>query len=141
MTLNHMNSDNNSTQDAAADSRQDWLASIIDSAMDAIITVDDTQQIVLFNKSAEKVFGISALEAIGESLDRFIPESLRQAHREHVRAFAGTGVTSRSMHAAAKLVGVRANGEQFPLEATISRAAIGEMKLYTVILRDLTPAT
>jgi PAS domain S-box-containing protein len=140
MNLIPIRSGHTDTTEHAADARQDWLATIIDNAMDAIITVDETQQIVLFNKAAEKVFGIPALEAIGESLDRFIPVRLREAHRRHVQGFARDGVTSRSMHAAAKLNGLRTNGEQFPLEATISRAAIGEMKLYTVILRDLTPA-
>lgn len=123
----------------ADDARNDWLASIIDSAMDAIITVDEQQNIVLFNKAAEKVFRVPALEVIGGSLNRFLPDRLREAHREHVETFASTGSTSRSMHSPAKLVGLRADGEEFPIEATISRAFIGKMKLYTVILRDISP--
>lgn len=124
-----------------ADAKQEWLAAIIQSAMDAIITVDEDQQVLLFNTAAEKIFGTTALDAIGSSLDRFIPGRFREAHRDHVHAFAGTGVTTRSMNSPAKLTGLRANGEEFPLEASISRAAIGGMKLYTVILRDLSQRT
>ena len=139
-----MNQDHNDRDvlvEVLADTRQEWLAAIIHSAMDAIITVDEGQQIVLFNAAAEKIFGTTVLDAIGSSLDRFIPGRYREAHRDHVRSFAGTGVTSRSMHAPAKLTGLRANGEEFPVEATISRAAIGGMNLYTVILRDISQRT
>jgi two-component system sensor kinase FixL len=113
-------------------------AAIINSAMDAIITVDNNQRIIVFNAAAEKIFGCPAAEAIGQSLDRFIPERFRGAHRRHVQTFGSTGATSRTMYSPGTLHGRRANGEEFPLEATISQATIGGEKLYTVILRDLT---
>ena len=53
------------------------LAGILDSAMDAIVTVDENQRIVLFNVAAEKMFRCSAEEALGQNLDRFIPERFR----------------------------------------------------------------
>ncbi|MCI0663766.1 MAG: PAS domain-containing protein [Acidobacteria bacterium] len=61
--------------------------------MDAIITVDENQQIVLFNAAAERMFRCSAKDALGQSLDRFIPDRFRQAHREHIRVFGETNVT------------------------------------------------
>jgi PAS domain S-box-containing protein len=70
---------------------------VIDSAMDAIISIDETQRVVLFNAAAERMFGCAAAAARGHPLDRFIPERLRAAHRAHVRAFGATGVTSRAM--------------------------------------------
>lgn len=117
---------------------QERLAAVIGSAMDTIITVDKDQRIIVFNAAAEKIFGCPAAEAIGQALERFLPERSREAHRNHVQLFGSTGVTSRSMHSPGVLYGRRTNGEEFPLEATISRVTIGGEKLYTVILRDIT---
>jgi PAS domain S-box-containing protein len=118
--------------------REVRLSAIIDSAMDAIITVDAHQRIVVFNAAAEAIFGCSASQATGQALDRFIPEPFRKVHRSHVLEFGAAGTTSRSMHAPGTVYGLRASGDQFPIEATISQAAIGGEKLYTVILRDIT---
>jgi PAS domain S-box-containing protein len=117
---------------------QEQLASIIDSAMDAIISLDAQQHVVLFNRAAEQLFGCSAADALGSPLDRFLPEHLREIHRQHIGLFGATGVTSRSMRSPATLQAVRSNGEQFPIEATISQVGTGDRKRYTVILRDIT---
>ena len=118
------------------------LAAIVDSAMDAIITVDESQKIVLFNRAAEVTFGCPRSEAIGASLDRFIPERFRAAHRGHIEHFGRTGVTSRRMGDVATLWALRAGGEnageEFPIEASIAQAADGDRRLFTVILRDIT---
>ncbi len=111
---------------------------VIASAMDAIITIDETQRVMLFNAAAERMFGCAASEAIGRSLDRFIPSRLREAHNAHVRAFATTGVTSRAMGKFGDLVALRADGREFPIEASISQAEVAGAKLCTVILRDIT---
>ena len=118
--------------------REVRLAAIIDSAMDAIITADANQRIVVFNVAAEATFGCSASQAIGQPLDRFIPEALREVHRKHVLEFGATGTTNRSMRSPSTLCGVRTDGQQFPIEATISQVNLGGEKLYTVILRDVT---
>ena len=72
------------------------LAGILGSAMDAIISVDAAHRIVLFNAAAETMFCCPAAEAIGQPLERFIPERFRSAHAEHMRAFAETGMTGRT---------------------------------------------
>ena len=114
------------------------LAGIINSAMDAIITVDESQTIVLFNQAAETIFGCAASEAIGQSLDRFIPDRFRAEHRHHVDSFGETHSTSRSMGKLGTLLAVRSDGVEFPIEASISLTAVHGKKLYTVILRDIT---
>ncbi len=114
------------------------LDGIIRSAMDAIITVDEAQRVTLFNAAAERMFGCPAEDALGQPIDRFIPERLRERHREHIRAFGETQVTSRSMGRLGTIFGLRANGEEFSLEASISQTESGGKKLFTVILRDLT---
>jgi PAS domain S-box-containing protein len=117
---------------------QAQLASVIESAMDAIITVDDDQRITIWNASAEHMFGCPASAARGQLLDHFIPSRYREIHHEHIRAFRQTGATSRAMGALQPLMGLRADGEEFPIEASISQVAIGGRQLYTVILRDIT---
>src|ERR1051326_7487007 len=111
---------------------------LLNSAMDAIITVDQAQEIVIFNPAAEKMFGCTTAEALGKPLDRFIPARFRAAHRAHVEKFGQTGVTNRRMGALSELSGIRANGEEFPIEASISQVHAGGEKLFKVILRDIT---
>ena len=114
------------------------LAAIIGSAMDGIITIDQDQQIVLFNAAAEKLFHCSAAEALGQSLDRFIPERFREGHPRYVRLFGEKDVTQRSMGLPGDLYGLRTSGEEFPIEASISQIDLEGKKFYTVILRDIT---
>jgi hypothetical protein len=117
---------------------EERLNGIIASAMDAIITIDAEQNVVLFNSAAERIFRCAAAEAIGSPLDRFIPERLRAAHRRHVEHFGATGETTRMMGARLALAGLRGDGEEFPIDASISQVAVAGRKLYTVILRDIT---
>ncbi|MEX2218768.1 MAG: ATP-binding protein [Phycisphaerales bacterium] len=117
--------------------REARLLSVIESAMDAIITVDESQRIVMFNPAAERIFGVPVAEALGSPLDRLIPERFRRGHGEHIRAFGRTGVTMRSMGRLGTISGVRADGTEFPIEASISQATAGGQRLFTVILRDV----
>jgi PAS domain S-box-containing protein len=113
------------------------LSAIIASTMDAIITVDEEQRIVLFNRAAERIFQYRSQQVIGKTLDFLIPEDLRAMHRVHIQNFGKTGITSRSMHSPRTLNALRAIGEQFPIEATISQVEAAGQKLFTVVLRDL----
>ncbi len=114
------------------------IEAIVDSAMDAIITVDAAQNIVLFNRAAEQVFRCRRDQAIGAPLDRFLPQRWRQAHRGHIEQFGKTGVTSRRMGDVTTLWALRSDGEEFPIEASISQAGEPGQRYYTVILRDIT---
>ncbi len=124
--------------EAALRESKQRLEGLVQSAMDAIIAIDERQRIVLFNPAAEKMFGCPASEALGSSIDRFIPKPFRQAHREHVRMFGETGAASRQMCAFGSYSGLRQNGEAFPVEGSISQLQAGREKLFTVILRDTT---
>jgi PAS domain S-box-containing protein len=114
------------------------LDGIVGSAMDAIVSADAHQRIILFNAAAEKMFRCSAAEAIGQPLDRFIPERFRAAHAGHVKAFGESGITSHAMNPVPSLRALRADGEEFPMEASISQVVVGGQEVFTVILRDIT---
>ncbi len=118
--------------------REERLARIVDAALDAIVTIDESYRIILFNAAAEKMFACPAAEAIGSLLDRFIPERFQTAHRIHVGEFAASPVTSRPMGRTYQVLGRRSHGEEFPLEASISRVDVQGQKLFTATLRDTT---
>jgi PAS domain S-box-containing protein len=117
---------------------EEQLAGVINSAMDAIITIDSDQCVVLFNAAAEKMFGCAADEAFGASIERFIPQRFRSAHSTHIEHFGRTNVTRRTMSLPGTIFGLRNDGEEFPIEASISQLVTDGQKFYTVILRDIT---
>jgi NtrC-family two-component system sensor histidine kinase KinB len=131
----HDVTENRQAQEALRRS-QVQLAAIIDTAQDAVITLDADLRIVMFNSGAERIFGRRADEVLGQTLDPFIPERARQAHPDYIRAFAQTGESTRGM-GAGHVAAVRAGGEEFPAEASISRVVVDGASLFTVILRDV----
>jgi PAS domain S-box-containing protein len=114
------------------------LAALLDSAMDGIITVNDAYSIVLYNRAAEKIFGWPSEQALGQPLNKLIPQRFRGSHGAHIQRFSATGVTSRRMGDGTVIYGLRASGEEFPMDASISQLDTADGKLYTVILRDVT---
>jgi PAS domain S-box-containing protein len=117
---------------------EDRLAGIVGSAMDAIIAVDEERRIVLFNAAAEKMFGCSEAEAMGTVVDRFIPERFRAEHGAYMRRFGESGASTRSMGTPAALWAVRTNGQEFPMEASITQVKSFPMNLFAVTIRDIT---
>jgi PAS domain S-box-containing protein len=116
-------------------------SSMVEAAMDAIITVDANQRIVLFNAAAETMFRCPRGQAIGAPLARFIPERFRAEHERHIGRFGESGTSSRRMGALRIVVGLRSDGEEFPIDASISQITESGKKFYTVILRDVTERT
>jgi len=124
--------------DAALRASQAQLEALVQTAMDAILTVDGEQRIVVFNAAAEKMFRCSKAEALGQPIERFIPQRFRTAHSAHMRKFGETGTTDRAMGKLGALRALRADSEEFPMEASISRTQVGARALFTIILRDIT---
>src|SRR5271157_3450412 len=113
------------------------LKDVIDSAMDAIILVDDHQRVVLFNPAAEKIFQYSAAEVVGKSLGSLIPQPFRKTHHDQVLKFGKSGTTRRSALHMGWVFGLRADGTKFPAEVAISAVKLSGKKFYTAILRDI----
>ncbi|MGL5136771.1 MAG: PAS domain S-box protein, partial [Beijerinckiaceae bacterium] len=113
-------------------------AQILALAVDAIICIDPQQNIIFFNRGAETVFGYSAEEVLGRSLERLIPPRHRLRHAGHVAGFAAAAPTARHMGERSTISAVRKSGEEFPADATISKIEYGDGFALTVVLRDAT---
>jgi PAS domain S-box-containing protein len=113
------------------------FAGMVSIASDAIICINTAREITLFNWGAERIFGYTAAEAIGQLLDMLLPEELRSRHAAHIMGFAASADTTRRMGERSRIVGLRKNGDVFPAEASISRFLNHGEWVFTVILRDI----
>src|ERR1022692_2183349 len=114
------------------------IGDIVEAAMDPIVTVDEQQTILVFNAAAEKVFAWPRAAVIGQPLSKLIPERFHDRHKAHIARFGSTGTTTRRMGAQRIVTGLRRNGDEFPIDASISQLSAGGGKFFTVILRDVT---
>lgn len=114
------------------------LAGILDIAREAIISVDQTQRIIIFNKGSEAIFGYAADEIMGQPLDLLIPDRFQPSHHQHIIEFAEGPTDARRMGERIELFGRRKNGAEFPAESSISRLRLGDQTIFTVVLRDIT---
>jgi len=105
---------------------------------DAIISTDARQRITVFNHGAEQIFGYSADEVVGRTLDILIPEQLRQLHRAHIQAFGQSPVMAKGMGERREISGRRKDGSVFPARASISKLVEENGLSFTVILNDIT---
>lgn len=117
---------------------QQRFSGILEIADDAIISIDAAQTITLFNQGAEKIFGYTASEVLGQPLDILLPERSTIAHHQHVQEFGATAHRARQMGERRSIFGRRKDGSEFPAEASISHLQLGNEKIFTVILRDIT---
>jgi PAS domain S-box-containing protein len=113
------------------------FSGIVTIAADAIISVNESHRIILFNEGAEKTFGYSKAEVLGQPLDMLIPGPSKAEHEIHMRRFGQSGVVSRRMAERSEILGLRKGGEEFPAEASISQLELEGEKIFTVVLRDI----
>ena len=113
-------------------------AEILNIAADAILAVDEQQRIVIFNQGAERMFGYTAKEVAGQSLEVLLPARYAAAHHQHLQNFASASATARRMGERSEVFGRRKDGSEFPAEASISRMTQGGKTMFTAIVRDVT---
>ncbi|MBP2302258.1 PAS domain-containing sensor histidine kinase [Azospirillum picis] len=110
---------------------------LLDTAADAILTIDETGLLLSFNRAAEAMFGVSAAEMLWRPLDRLIQVSVLREEGGERMAFASgqtTALIARDRAAEAE----RADGSRFPVELSVSAGEVEGRRLYTAIIRDVT---
>src|SRR5918999_1259391 len=118
------------------------MAEVVESAIDAIIMFDEEQRVTMFNAAAERVFGVSARDSLGRPIGELFPPEYRADFIDRVCASAPVVRPGRAhAHAIPQLesaTGVRASGETFPIECSVSCLELAEGKIFTIIARDIT---
>ncbi|MDP2144941.1 MAG: diguanylate cyclase [Gallionella sp.] len=117
---------------------QSQLQAIIHNAMDGIITIDETGAILGFNPAAEHIFGYAQQEILGRNVNILMPEPARSAHDGFILNYIRTGEAKVMGVSGREVAAVRKNGEQFPMEVSISEMVLGELKYFVGIVRDIT---
>ncbi len=110
---------------------------VVQISEDAIMTIDEEQNITLFNPGAEKIFGYRADEVLGKPIHLLLPERYRHLHAAHVRQFGASSDALRAMNERGTIYGLRKDGTEFPAEASISQYQADGVKIMTVRLRDI----
>jgi len=113
------------------------FSGIVEMAADAIVSINEEQEIILFNRAAEQMFGCSQAEVLGESVEQFIPERFQAGHRRGVESILSGG-NRQLIHKKGALFGLRRNGEEFPIEVSMSKQVVEGDTIMTVMIRDLT---
>jgi PAS domain S-box-containing protein len=118
-------------------SSEERLTRFLAVAPDAIIAVDQNHNIELFNQAAEKMFGYSGKEVIGQPLSLLLPNRFHESHAHHIKDFLVSPLEYRSMNERMRIFGQRKDGSEFPAEASISKL-VGTQKItLTAIIRDI----
>jgi two-component system sensor kinase FixL len=111
--------------------------SVLDTAQDAIISIDPQGRITLFNRAAEDMFGYRAAEVLEQNVAMLMPSPYREQHDQFLRHYQATGeagAIGRIRHVEAR----RKSGETFPVELSVSEARVGDDVMYSAIIRDVT---
>ena len=114
------------------------LARILEHAAQAIIAINENQEIILFNLAAEKMFGYLAGEILERPLDILIPDRVAAIHREHILNFAASATSSRPIEQQQELVAKRKDGSEFPVEIGFSKLEFDGSVIFTATIVDAT---
>jgi two-component system, cell cycle sensor histidine kinase and response regulator CckA len=116
---------------------EDRFRQILMIAADAIISIDDDMRIVIFNQGAEAIFGYRADEAIGKFVDLLLPSGAVAAQRRTIAEMMSSPAISQRITPRENLAGRRKNGEEFPIDLTVSKMSQGGKTTFTAIIRDI----
>ncbi len=114
--------------------REARLAAILNTAADAIITIDDHGGIQSVNLAAERMFDYAAAEMIGQNVKMLMPAPYQEEHDDYLSRYSQTG-EKHIIGVGREVVGRRKGGSTFPMELAVSE--VGDRKLFTGIIRDI----
>jgi PAS domain S-box-containing protein len=109
---------------------------ILTTAADAIISIDEEYKVREWNQGAERIFGYSRPEMLAASIEKLLPERCRAEYRQDVARFVSESETARRIDHRSTL-GLRKNGQEFPTSAMISKREVGEERILTITVRDV----
>ena len=109
---------------------------VVESASDAIISMDDNGTIQFTNPATERIFGHKSQDLIGKPLTILMPESLREAHEHGFNRYLTTGERHLNWQGT-ELTGVRKNGQKFPVEVSFGELTKDGRRLFTGLVRDI----
>jgi PAS domain S-box-containing protein len=123
---------------ARGDTDDERQRAILDAALDCVISIDEHGRVTYLNRSAERTFGYRASEAVGRELaDVIVPPSLRDAHRRGLARYLNTGEAS-ILGRRIEMTAMRADGNEFPVELTVTRLAPPAAPGFIGFVRDIT---
>ena len=125
---------------AATSSVEHWIIRLVQATQDAVVTIDASSRIVLFNAAAEKMFGYSAEEVQGEHITLLMPSPYREEHDDYVARYERTG-EPRAIGRIRTVTAQRRNGETFPIELSVTQIAVGDEMRYGAFIRDISEKT
>ncbi len=117
---------------------QNQLQAIIHNAMDGIITINETGEILGFNPAAEQIFAYSQKEMLGQNINVLMPEPFHSEHDSHLNRYKETGKAKIIGIRGREVVAIRKTGEQFPMELSASEMILGGQRYFVGIVRDIT---
>ncbi len=113
------------------------LRSMLDTVPDGIVVIDDSGLIQSFSPAAERLFGYTEAEAVGHNVNLLMPSPYREGHDGYLKRYLTTG-ERRIIGIGRVVVGLRKNGETFPMELEIGEFGFGKARFFTGFVRDLT---
>ena len=126
-----------STHTLRADESDAFFRTLLESAPDAMILVDDTDKIVVVNSQTEQMFGYDREEMLGQTVEFLLPERFRRHHVGYREGFV-TDPAIRPMGAGQALVGLRNDGSEFPVEISLSPVPTTSGNFVSSVIRDVT---
>ncbi|MEX2316479.1 MAG: PAS domain S-box protein [Pirellulales bacterium] len=113
------------------------IYAIVNSVVDAIITISPDGRVESLNPAAERMFGYSANEVIGQNVKMLMPEPFRGEHDQYLRNYMETGIP-KIIGKGREVIGVRKNGISFPIDLAVSDVQLGDRRMFTGVVRDMT---
>lgn len=134
-----MSSDNSSAHvdsDSTPHDREARLQAILDTAVEAIITIDQRGVCESFNSAAERIFGYDAAEVIGNNISMLMPTPYREEHDQYICNYVQTGI-KKIIGIGREVVGLRKNGQEFPIRLAVSEVELADRKIFTGFIQDI----